>query len=122
MRAIASTRGTTRTKLITEAMLFLSGMAAAMPFGAVFRAGAECGWSFVFLVATETRMCTECNLTEEIKGDTTAYDACDWFGSWDKLNETSGMPLGATSSAVRSVTGVLNPSLPMRRGCGSNSN
>ena len=42
------------------------------------------------IVAQETRMWIECKckLTEEVKDNTTANGACDWFGSWD-LNENA---------------------------------
>ena len=47
----------------------------------------------------------ECNLTEEMKDDTTAHDACDWLGSWENENETSNwISVAATFRLARHVT------------------
>ena len=39
-------------------------------------------------VANETEMLIELQI-EKMKADTTAFDACDWFDSWDCLNENA---------------------------------
>ena len=43
--------------------------------------------SSVSLVAIETRMRFECNLTEMEEKDTTDNEACEYFDSGDDLNE-----------------------------------